>query len=307
VKIRLTLALFMARVFADDTDDAGATDHAAKFAERFDGGADSHGRQIAGGGNNRNPLAGARGQDAYHRRKFTQASFSQFSDAFSAHLAHRERRMKNILCFGDSNTWGFIPESISESHPRRHAHDVRWTGILARELGSGFRIIEEGQNGRTTVHDDPFALVRNAKAILPAILESHKPLDLVVLMLGTNDLKNVFGVSPSEIAVGAKILAQTILASDAGLSAKPPRLLLMCPPTVGKLSHLPDLEAKLPNAQTRSQELPRHYEAVAAALGCAYLNTQEIIAPSPVDGIHLDAAAHEKLGLALAAKIKALF
>jgi len=215
--------------------------------------------------------------------------------------------MKSILCFGDSNTWGFIPESISESHPRRHPHDVRWTGILARELGAGFRIIEEGQNGRTTVHDDPFALVRNAKAVLPAILESHKPLDLVVLMLGTNDLKNVFGVSPSEIAVGVKVLAQTILTSDAGLSARPPRLLLMCPPVVGPLAHLPDLEAKLTDAQARSQQLPKHYEAVAAALGCAYFDTQEIIAPSPVDGIHLDAAAHEKLGLALAAKIKALF
>jgi len=215
--------------------------------------------------------------------------------------------MKNILCFGDSNTWGFIPESITESFPRRHPHDVRWTGVLARELGEGFRIIEEGQNGRTTVHDDPFALVRNAKAVLPAILESHKPLDLVVLMLGTNDLKNVFGVSPSEIAVGAKILAQTILTSDAGLVAKPPRLLLMCPPTIGELSHLPDLEAKLTNAQARSQQLPKHYEAVAAALGCAYLNTQEIITPSPVDGIHLDAAAHQKLGQAVAAKITALF
>lgn len=215
--------------------------------------------------------------------------------------------MKNILCFGDSNTWGFIPESITESFPRRHPHDVRWTGVLAGELGEGFRIIEEGQNGRTTVHDDPFALVRNAKAVLPAILESHKPLDLVVLMLGTNDLKNVFGVSPAEIAVGAKILAQTILTSDAGLSAKPPRLLLMCPPTVGPLSHLPDLEAKLTNAQARSQQLPKHYEAVAAALGCAYLNTQEIVTPSPVDGIHLDAAAHQKLGQAVAAKIKALF
>lgn len=215
--------------------------------------------------------------------------------------------MKNILCFGDSNTWGFIPESITESFPRRHPHDVRWTGVLARELGEGFRIIEEGQNGRTTVHDDPFALVRNAKAVLPAILESHKPLDLVVLMLGTNDLKNVFGVSPSEIAVGAKILAQTILSSEAGLAAKPPRLLLMCPPTVGQLSHLPDLEAKLSNAQARSQQLPKHYEAVAAALGCAYLNTQEIVTPSPVDGIHLDAAAHQKLGQAVAAKIKALF
>ena len=215
--------------------------------------------------------------------------------------------MKNILCFGDSNTWGFIPESITESHPRRHPHDVRWTGVLARELGEGFKVIEEGQNGRTTVHDDPFALVRNAKAVLPAILESHKPLDLVVLMLGTNDLKNVFGVSPSEIAVGVKVLAQTILTIDPGLSAKPPRLLLMCPPTVGPLSHLPDLEAKLTDAQNRSQQLPKHYEAVAAALGCAYLNTQEIIAPSPVDGIHLDAAAHQKLGQAVAAKIKALF
>jgi lysophospholipase L1-like esterase len=215
--------------------------------------------------------------------------------------------MKNILCFGDSNTWGFIPESITESHPRRHPHDVRWTGVLARELGEGFRVIEEGQNGRTTVHDDPFALVRNAKSILPAILESHKPLDLVVLMLGTNDLKNVFGVSPSEIAVGVKILSQTILSSDAGLAAKPPRLLLLCPPTVGQLAHLPDLEAKLSNAQARSQQLPKHYEAVAAALGCAYLNTQEIVTPSPVDGIHLDAAAHQKLALAMAAKIKSLF
>ena len=215
--------------------------------------------------------------------------------------------MKNILCFGDSNTWGFIPESITESHPRRHPHDVRWTGVLARELGEGFRVIEEGQNGRTTVHDDPFALVRNAKSILPAILESHKPLDLVVLMLGTNDLKNVFGVSPSEIAVGVKILSQTILSSDAGLAAKPPRLLLLCPPAVGQLSHLPDLEAKLTNAQARSQQLPKHYEAVAAALGCAYLNPQEIVTTSPVDGIHLDAAAHQKLGLAIAAKIKALF
>lgn len=215
--------------------------------------------------------------------------------------------MKNILCFGDSNTWGFIPESITESYPRRHPHDVRWTGVLARELGEGFRIIEEGQNGRTTVHDDPFALVRNAKAVLPAVLESHKPLDLVVLMLGTNDLKNVFGVSPSEIAAGAKILVQTVLGSDAGLAAKPPRLLLMCPPTIGQLSHLPDLEAKLTDAQARSQQLPKHYEAVAATLGCAYLNTQEIITPSPVDGIHLDAAAHQKLGKAVAEKIKALF
>lgn len=215
--------------------------------------------------------------------------------------------MKTILCFGDSNTWGFIPESIMESHSRRHPHDVRWTGVLARELGRDFRVIEEGQNGRTTVHDDPFAPVRNAKAVLPALLESHKPLDLVAMMLGTNDLKNVYGVSPSEIAAGVKILAQTILASEAGLAGRAPRLLILCPPAIGQLSHLPDLEAKFTQAQARSLALPKHYGSVAAALGCAYLNTQEVITPSKVDGIHLDASAHQALGIALAKKVKSIF
>ncbi|WP_461786151.1 SGNH/GDSL hydrolase family protein [Prosthecobacter sp.] len=213
--------------------------------------------------------------------------------------------MKTILCFGDSNTWGFIPESITAPFPARHPHDVRWTGILARELGSNVRVIEEGQNGRTTVHDDPFATARNGKLVLPAILESHKPLDLVVLMLGTNDLKSVFGVSPAEIATGVKILAQMILGSDSGRHAKPPKLLILCPPATGQLNHLPDLAAKLPNAFKDSRELPRHYEALAAALGCAYLNTQTLITTGS-DGIHLDAAAHAALGKAVATAVKSL-
>lgn len=215
--------------------------------------------------------------------------------------------MRTILCFGDSNTWGFIPESITESHPRRHAPDVRWTGVLAHALGAGYRVIEEGQNGRTTVHDDPFAASRNAKPVLPALLESHKPLDLVVLMLGTNDLKSVFSVSPGEIAAGVQVLAKMILGSDAGINALPPKLLLMCPPVILDNTHLPDVAAKFPNAPEHSRDLPRCYAALAAALGCAYLNTQALIEPSPVDGIHLDAAAHEKLGLAVADKVKSLF
>ena len=92
--------------------------------------------------------------------------------------------MKTILCFGDSNTWGFDPESMTGSpYPVRHAPDVRWTGVLGRELGEGFRVIEEGQNGRTTVHEDPVMGSRNGSLYLPACLESHKPIDAVVLML----------------------------------------------------------------------------------------------------------------------------
>lgn len=213
--------------------------------------------------------------------------------------------MKTVLCFGDSNTWGFIPESIQAPFPERHPHAVRWTGVLARELGSAFRVIEEGQNGRTTVHDDPFAAVRNGRTVLPAILESHKPLDLVVLMLGTNDLKAVYGVSPGEIAMGVKVLAQMILNSDSGILNRPPKLLIMCPPVVGDQPHLPDIAAKFPNGQHDSRQLPRHYEVLAAALGCAYLNTQTLVEPGS-DGIHLDASAHARLGGAVAAAAKSI-
>ncbi len=213
--------------------------------------------------------------------------------------------MKNVLCFGDSNTWGFIPESILAPSPERHPYAVRWTGVLARELGSGFRVLEEGQNGRTTVHDDPFVVSRNGKLVLPAILESHKPLDLVVLMLGTNDLKAVYGVSPGEIALGVKVLAQMILQSDAGITTRPPKLLLMCPPAIGDQTHLPDIAAKFPNGRRHSVELAQHYEALAALLGCGYLNTQTLV-DAGSDGLHLDAAAHAKLGSAVAAAVKSL-
>ena len=211
--------------------------------------------------------------------------------------------MKNVLCFGDSNTWGFIPESIQAPFPQRHSISVRWTGVLARELGANYRIIEEGQNGRTTVHDDPFVPMRNGRTILPALLESQKPVDLVVMMLGTNDLKAMFGVSPGEISMGVKLLGQMILKSEAGPDNRPPQLLLLCPPAVNLKADLPDVAVKFPNAETHSRELPRYYESVAKALDCGFLNSQELVAPGS-DGIHLDATAHGRLGLAVAAAVR---
>lgn len=213
--------------------------------------------------------------------------------------------MKTILCFGDSNTWGYDPAATAASpFPIRHSHDMRWTGVLAQELGSGWRVIEEGQNGRTTVHDDPLNVARNGKEFLPACLESHKPIDLVVIMLGTNDLKNTFGVSPGEIATGASVLAKMVLQSDAGLNGKPPPLLLVCPPAIGDMSRAPEIAEKISDAQSRSRALPGRYQAVASQLGCAYLNSQDVVSPSPIDGIHLEASEHAKLGNAIAAVVK---
>ncbi len=212
--------------------------------------------------------------------------------------------MKTILCYGDSNTWGYIPESITEAFPRRHPHDVRWTGVLQKELGGDYQVIGEGQNGRTTVHDDPINLHRNGRIYLPACLESHKPIDLVILMLGTNDLKMSYNLPPAEVAAGAASLGKMILTSEFGPHAKAPKLLLVAPPRVGHMTHLPDIYEKLAGAQEKAARFPAAYEAAAKSLGCAFLNSQEFVTPSLADGLHLDASEHEKLGRAMAAAVR---
>ena len=216
--------------------------------------------------------------------------------------------MRTILCFGDSNTWGYDPEATATSpFPIRYAPDVRWTAVLARELGPEFRIVEEAQNGRTTVHDDPTAMAcRNGRKLLPTILESQKPIDLVVLMLGTNDLKTMFNVPAADIANGVAVLVKMILQSDASPEGKAPRVLLVAPPAIGDLSAMPDLDARLAGARERSLQLPRLYEALAKQLGVGFVSAQDFVQPSCIDGIHLDRTELEKLGKGIAAAIKAM-
>ncbi|MEZ0385913.1 MAG: SGNH/GDSL hydrolase family protein [Verrucomicrobium sp.] len=216
--------------------------------------------------------------------------------------------MKTILCYGDSNTWGYDPVATATSpFARRHAPDVRWTGVLAKELGGDYRVVEEGQNGRTTVHDDPIMGNRNGRDYLPACLESHKPIDLVVLMLGSNDLKMMFNLPSGEIAAGAGQLVKMIRQSDSGVEAAAPQVLLLCPPPVGDMSHLPDLDEKFSGVQAKAKRFPEHYASIAKPHGCAYLNTQTVVTPSTVDALHLEAEEHAKLGKAVAHKVKAIF
>jgi lysophospholipase L1-like esterase len=212
--------------------------------------------------------------------------------------------MKTVLCFGDSNTWGYDPDASSGApFPRRHPPETRWTGVLARELGADWRVVEEGQNGRTTVFVDPFNPYRVGRDYLPAALESHKPLDVVVLMLGTNDLKAVNAAPASQIAEGVAVLAKMILASDAGPEARPPKLLLMAPPAIGDVTGLPDGEEKFAGADAKSRRLPELYRRHARFLRCGFVNAQEFTQPSPADGVHLDAANHLALGRAVAGAV----
>ena len=113
--------------------------------------------------------------------------------------------MKNILCFGDSNTYGYMPLT-----GRRYDEKTRWTGRLQKLLGSVYKVIEEGCNGRTTVFEDPYdGWTKGIDYICPCI-KSHKPIDIVILMLGSNDLKEFFHNTVDEIARGAGAIVDSI-------------------------------------------------------------------------------------------------
>lgn len=206
--------------------------------------------------------------------------------------------MKTILCYGDSNTWGYVPGTAA-----RYPHAVRWPGVLRAELGPGYHVVEEGLSGRTTVLDDPTRVAKNGLAYLRPCLDSHAPLDLVVLMLGTNDLKHRFGLSAFDVAAGVGMLLATIQQTPCGAGGTAPPVLLVAPPHVGPLSALADLFA---GATEKSNQVARHYRAVADQYAARFLDAAEVVAVSPVDGVHLDADGHARLGRAVAAAVRSV-
>ena len=135
--------------------------------------------------------------------------------------------MKNILCFGDSNTFGTNPSG------GRWPLEVRWTGVLQTLLGPEYRIIEEGCGGRTTIFEDELEQDKDGRAQLRVALRSHKPLDLVVLMLGTNDMQHRFSMLPVDIAAAAAQLGHLAERYDYGAGYPVPRVLLVSPIEIG--------------------------------------------------------------------------
>ena len=203
--------------------------------------------------------------------------------------------MKRILCFGDSNTWGYDPASKD-----RFAPDKRWPGVMAKILGNEFYVIEEGLGGRTTVWDDPIEGYKNGRDYLIPCLETHRPLDLVILMLGTNDMKKRFSLSAYDIAQGITVLVKIIRDSIAGLNFQGPPVLLLVPPPIAGLTELADM---FEGAENKSLQLPEQYRRISRQMGCALFDTGAIISPSPLDGVHFEEAEHLRLGEAVAAKV----
>lgn len=205
--------------------------------------------------------------------------------------------MATILCFGDSNTHGTRPLEtlgVFDRYPR----GARWPDVMAAALGPAHEVITEGLPGRTTVHDDPVeGGVRSGIAVLPALLFSHRPIDLMVIMLGTNDLKHRFSVTAFEIARSVERIGREALAS--GCVAD---LMLVAPAPVRMAGVLADTFA---GAEARQAGLAAHLRAAADRLGAAFLEAGLTVSVSQRDGVHWEVEAHRDFGAVMAGAVAA--
>ena len=202
--------------------------------------------------------------------------------------------MRTVLCYGDSNTWGFDPEMEG-----RRPWDRRWPGCLQQILGEGYRVVEEGLNGRTTCWDDPLCRDRNGRAMLGALLESHSPVDMLVVMLGTNDLKHRFGLSAYDIARGVQTLIQDSWQSD----FPPRRILWVCPPRLQVIRAPWAVEFQ--GAGEKSARLAHYCEPMARESGALFFNAASVVSGDQLDGVHLSEAEHHALAAAVAERVLA--
>ena len=218
-------------------------------------------------------------------------------------LMHQmERMMKTVLCYGDSNTYGYVPET-----GMRYPRSVRYPGRLQELLGDEYTVIEEGCNGRTTIHDDPIDGWKNGLDYLRPCLNSHKPVDIVILMLGSNDLKATFHLTAQKIAEGAGVLVDVIQTFTQEKQGYVPKIILVSPPEIGSgIRNSPFYGAFYEEAIEESKKFPPCYRAVAEQYGCIFVDAAKYIYPSETDSLHLTPEAHKVLAEKLAETVKSI-
>ncbi|MDO4328474.1 MAG: SGNH/GDSL hydrolase family protein [Lachnospiraceae bacterium] len=211
---------------------------------------------------------------------------------------------KHIVCFGDSNTHGY-----SAYTDGRFDENERWTCLLGRKLGEDYLVLEEGLSGRTTCYDDPIHEGLSGLSYIYPCLMSHEPVDLLVIMLGTNDTKERFGSSAACIALGLKrLVAKAIATTDCWRDHKP-NILIVTPKNIDKEYEETAVGATMGRGcAEKSQGLAAEYAKIAQLMGCHYFDANTVVKENnPIDYMHLTPEGHEALASALAELIPALF
>lgn len=207
--------------------------------------------------------------------------------------------MKHILCYGDSNTFGTDPV-----HGGRHPDDVRWTGVLQALLGTGYRIIEEGCGGRTTVFEDEISYGRNGLKTLVPCIASHNPLDLIIVMLGTNDLKQRFQVTAWDLGRAMERIVDEIRHFPFEPVYPRPEILIVSPVLIKSgISHS-IYGCFTENAASLSKSFVAEYAAVSKAKNCWFFDAAGVAEASDEDRLHMTAENHRKLAEALEKEVR---
>tara|TARA_B100000427_G_scaffold326418_1_gene335046 strand:- start:145 stop:810 length:666 start_codon:yes stop_codon:yes gene_type:complete len=219
--------------------------------------------------------------------------------------------VKNILCFGDSNTWGFVPGAFDPEtfYMERYSLSKRWPGIMKEILGEGYHVIEEGLNGRTTNVEYPDIPGRSGVSYIMPCLYSHSPLDIIIVQLGINDLKTIFNRKVSEISEGICEILDLINGTSFGADMQsPPKVLLLSPPPLAHEGYIDqNNELIFQGGMQKSFEFHDYYSEIAKEKGCYYIDLRPVVKYSNIDGLHLDEKGHEILGSIVASKILEIF
>lgn len=206
--------------------------------------------------------------------------------------------MKHILCYGDSNTFGTDPVRGG-----RHPYEVRWTGVLQRLLGGNYRVIEEGCGGRTTVFEDQLSYGRNGLKTLVPCIASHNPLDLIIIMLGTNDLKKRFQATPWDLGKAMERIVDEINNFPFEPVYPRPELLIVSPVLIREGISRGIYGCFTEEAASMSRCFAAECEAVSKAKNCWFLDAAKAARASEEDRLHMTAEEHGKLAEALAQKV----
>ena len=210
---------------------------------------------------------------------------------------------KHIVCLGDSNTHGYCADpNDCADHGTRFNEEERWTCLLQKALGNDYLVLEEGLSGRTTVFPDPLHESMPALDVAYPILMSHEPVDLLVIMLGTNDTKDRLGMNAPCIALGMNRLIEKCKSVPCW-GDHAPNILVVAPPHIGRELKDPCMGV---TCAEKSEQLAEYYAPVAKNQGCAFLDAQGVAEFNRVDYMHLSRKGHKQLADKLAEMITEL-
>lgn len=208
-----------------------------------------------------------------------------------------------ILCYGDSNAWGWVANKMGAE---RYDEHTRWPGVLRDELGDEYSVLEDALGARTTNLDEPRPELplRNGLQMLPITLETNGPVDIVIFMIGTPDLKPLFDVSPEHITQGMRQNIDTVKSFKSINGRSPQQIIIIAPPIINETAEF--ASKAYTNAHDKSVALVDLYRELAQETGCMFIDSNEYVQVDPTEGVHITKYSHQKLGQAAAEIVRSL-